>query len=160
MSGLAYLYWHGEVDSPDKKAAEQWYRRAADSGELDAQFRLSEFLHYTAPESNEYLPWLLKAVQGNHLMALNTYAWELATSMDATKRDGARAVLFANRLVRKRRNSETLATLSAAYAELGQFRKAITLQEQAIAEVVAEEDSNSEWQERLSEYRSGNAWRE
>jgi serine/threonine protein kinase len=64
----------------------------------------------------------------------NEHAWLLATSPDAQLRDGSNAVVFAGQAVAAthRQNPEYLATLAAAYAESGQFDKAIAVQNEAI----------------------------
>ncbi|MBI4512677.1 MAG: tetratricopeptide repeat protein [Gemmatimonadetes bacterium] len=56
----------------------------------------------------------------------------LAASRDASVRDGRRALEMAERLVSSVRRPETLETLAMAYAQVGRFREAIEIQEQAI----------------------------
>jgi tetratricopeptide (TPR) repeat protein len=62
-------------------------------------------------------------------------AWVLATSSHAEVRDGARAVRYAERAVTLTggRDANALATLAAAYAETGQFDRAISAVNQAIS---------------------------
>lgn len=55
--------------------------------------------------------------------ALNRMAWVLATSPDASFRNGGEAVRLAERLSPK--EAEALNTLAAAYAETGRFREAV-----------------------------------
>jgi eukaryotic-like serine/threonine-protein kinase len=66
---------------------------------------------------------------------LNELAWSLATSPDANLRDGTNAVIFAEKAVAatNRKNASYLDTLAAAYAETGQFAKALSIQREAIA---------------------------
>jgi len=66
---------------------------------------------------------------------LNAFAWLLATCHDPNLRDGTNAVVFAERAVAatKRKHVGYLDTLAAAYAETGQFAKAISIQQEAIA---------------------------
>jgi tetratricopeptide (TPR) repeat protein len=69
-------------------------------------------------------------------------AWVLATSSDASIRDGARAVEFAREAV-EFSNSEDpkfLRTLAAAYAENGQFSQAIAVARQGLAIATSEGD--------------------
>jgi tetratricopeptide (TPR) repeat protein len=66
---------------------------------------------------------------------LNEYAWFLASCRDANVRDGTNAVAFAEKAVAAtiRKNANYLDTLSAAYAETGQFAKAISIEQEAIS---------------------------
>src|SRR5438477_96358 len=66
--------------------------------------------------------------------ARNNIAWVLATSSDASIRDGARAVEFAQEAVElsRSRDPNFLRTLAAAYAENGRFSEAIAAAKQAI----------------------------
>src|SRR5206468_707307 len=58
---------------------------------------------------------------------LNSLAWALATSSDASLRDGRRALELAREAVRlsAERDPATLDTLAAAQAECGQFSEAM-----------------------------------
>jgi tetratricopeptide (TPR) repeat protein len=66
--------------------------------------------------------------------ALNSLAWELATAADPAARDGSNAVVCAEKAVAltSRTNASYLDTLAAAYAEFGQFDKAIATEKKAI----------------------------
>lgn len=68
-----------------------------------------------------------------HVRACNNLAWLLATCPDGKYRDGPKAVEFATRAVKLRRNYKNLDTLAASYAENGEFEKAIATEEKAIA---------------------------
>jgi tetratricopeptide (TPR) repeat protein len=65
----------------------------------------------------------------------NNIAWVLATSSDASIRDGTRAVDFAQQavLLSGGREPQFLRTLAAAYAETGRFSEAIAAAQQAAA---------------------------
>jgi Flp pilus assembly protein TadD len=73
----------------------------------------------------------------------NNLAWLLATSSDASIRDGTRAVELAKQAVRLSRGNDPnyLRTLAAAFAESGRFAKAKGTARQALQE--AEGRSNS-----------------
>ena len=62
----------------------------------------------------------------NATLTLDKLAWILSTSTDASLRNGKEAILLAERACQITHNTNpiTLATLSAAYAEDGQFEKA------------------------------------
>ena len=66
--------------------------------------------------------------------ALNNVAWLLATSPDATVRNGAEAVRLAERACRLSGNSQPreLGTLAAAYAEAGRFPEAVAAAQKAV----------------------------
>lgn len=66
---------------------------------------------------------------------LNQKAWLLATSPDSTIRDGSVAVELATLACEKRHwgKSEFIGTLSAAYAEIGDFEKALATLDQAVS---------------------------
>ena len=67
------------------------------------------------------------------VLTLDKLGWVLSTSSDPSLRNGKEAVAFAARAceLTHNRNPITLATLGAAYAEDGQFGRAITTAEQA-----------------------------
>jgi len=95
--------------------------------------------------------------------AQNKLAWVLATSGDASIRDGAEAVRWAEKVCASTqyRAPETLDSLAAAYAEAGNFDKAVTTAEKAIQ--LSQERGSSEFaeeiRERLEVYRQGRAYR-
>jgi protein O-mannosyl-transferase len=66
--------------------------------------------------------------------ALNNVAWLLATSPDATVRNGAEAVRFAEHACRLSGNAQPreLGTLAAAYAEAGRFPEAVETAQKAV----------------------------
>jgi len=80
----------------------------------------------------EYLQALKVAPQNR--LAMNNLAWLLATSSDASIRDGARAVALARQAVQLSTDGDPnfLRTLAAAYAESDRFSEAVTTAEQAM----------------------------
>lgn len=75
-------------------------------------------------------------------VVLNNLAFLLATAPDATQRNGAEAVNYAEKACTQteRTNLATLATLAAAYAEAGRFDAAVTTAEKVCK--LASESSN------------------
>src|SRR6266851_2040596 len=67
---------------------------------------------------------------------LDELAWLLATYPDSNARDGAEAVRLAERVceLTDRRVPAFLATLTAAYAEAGDFPRAVAAGEEALSE--------------------------
>jgi hypothetical protein len=84
-------------------------------------------------------------------LALNELAWTLATSPDATVRDGGRAVKLAERACELTNYQYTLfvGTLAAAYAENGQFDEAISTAQNAI--LLAQQQGQGELAEKNQE---------
>src|SRR5208283_4638253 len=74
----------------------------------------------------------LKRAPGNAL-TLNDTAWLLATSRDAALRNGPEAVALAEHAVQVTRGREpaVMGTLAAAYAEAGEFDKAVFVEHKA-----------------------------
>ena len=93
--------------------------------------------------------------------SLNNLAWLLATCDDPKVRDGAGAVKFAEQAVAKteRKNPINLETLAAAYAEAGQFDKAVNAENEAIALLQNEEQKN-DYTTRLKLYESNSPYHE
>ena len=95
--------------------------------------------------------------------AYNFKAWLLATCRDAEYRNGAEAVELAKKAVELNPEGYILDTLAAAYAEVGKFEDAITIQEKVIELVKREGKSNpliDRFIERLKSYKAHKPWRE
>ena len=92
----------------------------------------------------EGVKWYRKAAEGGFVNALNAFAWVLATSGNSAIRDGSNAVVFAEKAVAatNRKDPPVLDTLAAAYAEAGQFEKAVKIQQEAIALLQTEAEKN------------------
>jgi tetratricopeptide (TPR) repeat protein len=88
-------------------------------------------------------------------------AWILATSPDATYRDGGLAVAAATRAseLTNWNDGRVLSTLAAAYAEIGDFASAILWQERALERVATEDGRLKPEQDRLSLYKSARPFR-
>ncbi len=161
--GLAYLYESGTGVTADPKAALNWYERAAEAGSTDAQLRLAYLQLQGGKLQNhrDAARWLTKAAASGNPQALNDHAWLLATSRYDEIRDGSRAVALAERATANRRTPVYLDTLAAAYADTGNFEKALAIQREAIA-LVAGEDAGltAELSEHLAAFEAGEPWRE
>ena len=99
----------------------------------------------------------------NHF-AMNDLSWLLATTADAGLRDGAEAVRLASRACELTRYQQTLyiGTLAAAYAEAGDFKRAIATAQQAckVAEKNGETNLFKRNQELIGLYLAHKAVRE
>jgi len=108
--------------------------------------------------------------------AYNNLAWDLATTEQVEKRDGARAIQWATKACELTHWEEpsTLGTLAAAYARTGDFDAAVKWQQDALQrasmagnqradEMTSEMRSElaeleKRAKERLQIYREGKAW--
>jgi tetratricopeptide (TPR) repeat protein len=117
-------------------------------------------------QSAEAIQHYEKALQisPESVSALNNLAWLLATSSNGSLRDGTRAVQFARKAdqLSAGTNAVVLRTLAAAYAEAGQFGKAIESAETAMQLVKSQraESLTSELQQQIALYELGLPYRE
>jgi tetratricopeptide (TPR) repeat protein len=104
--------------------------------------------------------WYRKAAEGGEIPAFQLLAWLLATSRNAEIRDATNAVIFAEKAVAAtHRNSPIeLDVLAAAYAEAGQFDKAVSAEREAIALQQAEA-TKSDYRTRLKLFEDGKPYR-
>ena len=97
-------------------------------------------------------------------VALNNLAWILATSSDASMRDGTRAVTLAVKAVQASDGTDPnfVRTLAAARAEVGQFAEAVATAEtaKALASTQSKPELASRLEEEISLYRARVAVRE
>lgn len=97
-------------------------------------------------------------------VALNNLAWILATSSDASMRDGTRAVTLAVKAVQASggRDPNFVRTLAAARAEVGQFAEAVATAEaaKALASTKSKPELASRLEEEIALYRARVALRE
>ena len=100
--------------------------------------------------------------QPDDVMLIDRVAWILATSTDATLRDGARAKALATQAVTLTRSADprSLDTLGAAEAELGDFPQAIAAVTQAIALAQTQGVPLDRLQAHLAAYQRGERIRE
>jgi tetratricopeptide (TPR) repeat protein len=89
----------------------------------------------------------------------NNLAWLLATCANPIVRNGESALRLAQEAVAatSRTNAVVLDTLAAAYAETGDFAKAVAAQQEAIA--VLGSETNRDYEARLRLYQSGSPFR-
>ncbi|MBM4093260.1 MAG: tetratricopeptide repeat protein, partial [Planctomycetes bacterium] len=92
----------------------------------------------------------------------NEIAWFLATCPEADVRNGELAVQFAATAVELRRDADSLDTLAAAYAENGEFDKAVDTETQALEEAAKADASfdPTEYRDRLKLYQQNMPYRQ
>lgn len=96
---------------------------------------------------------------GNDARSLQQRAWILATSADASVRDGARAKKLVETVLAKHPNDAVLLdTLAAACADLGDFEAAVDAASRALQ--LAPATSGSARLQRLEHYRARRPWRD
>ena len=127
--------------------AVKWYRKAAEQNYASAQCNLGDCYakgQGVAKDEAEAVKWFRKAAEGGDVRALNGLAWILATSANSAIRDGSNAVVFAEKAVAatNRKAPNDLDTLAVAYAEAGQFEKAVKTQQEAITLLQTEAEKN------------------
>ncbi len=97
---------------------------------------------------------------GHDATFLNNFAWILCTSPDDHLRDGRRALELAQKACEllEFKAAFALSTLAAAYAELGDFQKAMEWVQKAVE--LAEGEEKEHIQKELECYRQGKPFRE
>ena len=95
--------------------------------------------------------------------AQNQLAWILATCPEADYRNGKKALDLVKKALAAEDNLLFYDTLAAAYAECGEFKKAIHAQEEALKRLQKTEevpqDTLASYQLRLNQYKAGQPWR-
>src|SRR5262249_26337697 len=135
---LPRRYARGDESPGDAPDVEQWWRQVAEEGSATLQCCLAEFYqfgHGVRQDEAEALRWYQQAATSGDLVALKRAAWLQATSANPRLRDGSSAVRFAEQAAAatKQHDPSILDTLAAAYAEAGQFEKAVRTQKEAVA---------------------------
>ena len=99
-------------------------------------------------------------LKANDPAGYNDFAWDLATLPEAKQRDGKSAVEFATKAceLTQWKNSVYLDTLSAAFAEVGEFDTAVKWQIKAI-ELLSDEEEREDYRTRLRLYQQKKPYR-
>ena len=130
--------------------------------DLDQVLRLEGHPAGLNPEHNsasgDYAKLLLP--DPSYATAYNSLAWVWATSPDAGRRDGKKAVFYATRACELAgwRTTGFLSTLAAAYAECGKFTEAVACQKRAL-DAAAGQDKER-FRQRLELYEAGKPFHE
>ena len=130
-----------------------------------ANYQLA-LIHQSRKETSATIDCYRKALQAqpDWPESLNNLAWILAANRDATLRNGAEAVVLAERACKLTDYKEGLfvGTLADAYAEAGRFPEAVSAAEKArsVALAAGQKEIAQKNQELLELYRTGHAYHE
>jgi TPR repeat protein len=151
----------------DPALAAQWMERAMRVQHHEATLWLSElYLKGVGvnPDARRAAELLSEGLKTTSLAEKNSVAWDLSVSPRDDLRDGAMAlkILEPALAASEQKPSAYVDTLAAAYAEAGQFDKAVQAQQDAIdIERAAHRGSDlSRFEERLALYRRHEPYRE
>jgi TPR repeat protein len=164
---LAREYLFGLNLPHDPVLAARWLRRASEDEDHAAALWLSQLYLkgigvVRDPKRADQLR--IEALKVATLQERNNFAWDLSVATRDELRDGALAlqVLEPALAVAERTSPEHVDTLAAAYAETGQFDKAVKAQQNAIdgARAAHPDADVSQFEERLALYERHETYRE
>jgi TPR repeat protein len=149
----------------DYVAAANLYRRAADQGNLFALENLAWFYAQGKGVDKDYRQAAIyyeRAALQNTPRSLNALAWFLATCKDDSIRNGAEAVRHATKACELTYWQEWkyIDTLAAAWAECGDFKRAVEYEQQALEIKDIDEATRKKSEDRLALYRKRQPLRE
>lgn len=156
-------YAGGDDTGGDAAELEAWWREVAEQGNASLQSCLGEFYHFgqgVAQNDSEAIKWYERAAGQGDLVALKRAGWVRATCPIPSVRNGLSAVEFAQRAAEltQQKDAAVMDTLAAAYAEAGQFDKAIRAEQRAMSLSKREEDQK-EYGLRLKLYQEKKPYR-
>lgn len=166
MLQLGRLFQLARTAFQNQAEAFKWYLRSAELGLPAAQSQVGYF--YLSGEGKvqqdctEALEWFEQAMARQHPGADANIVWLLSTCPDQTVRDGARALRMGNQIAYRegRKTANNLDNLAAAYAELGDFRSAWEVQEDAIDLSESGSEQRQVFEAHLASYRARQSWRD
>lgn len=135
-ASLGWNYLHGLGVESNRAEGLRLYEEAVASGNdwvIESYATWLDQHARTAAERDRGFELALRGAEQGHAGLCNLAAWQMATSTNAARWDGARAVLLAGRALKQEPgNTEYLDTLAAAYARAGRFSEAVETQRHAI----------------------------
>ncbi|MGB0372532.1 MAG: tetratricopeptide repeat protein [Opitutales bacterium] len=160
-SNTGVRYYNGWGVEKDLEQAFIYFEKAAKMGNPYATMRTAEMYalgEYVSQDYEKALEWFQKAVATKDTLAYNNTAWFLSTVEDDALIQPELAIRLMEELVIIEPEHNHTDTLAAAYASNGEFEKAISTMEQAIAEGKVEgasEETLRDYQDRKELYESG-----
>lgn len=143
MNNLGTMYSQGKSVSRNYSYAMFWYRRAAAQGDARSMYNMGIAYNYGRGVERDdaiSVSWFKRAADLGLVEAMDALAWVHSTSPDLATRDGTSAVRWAQAAVARKTSSKTLATLAAAHAEAGEYRKAVVAIDRSIEHLKREVD--------------------
>ena len=167
MEKLGEAFHFGEGVKRDMAVAFIWYKRAAKAGLASAQDYVGMFyaggLGGVPEDCEKSIHWFLKAAEGGNVESKNNAAWMLATCRIDKLRNGKRAIELATQAIAELGPTASyVGTLAAAYAEVGDFEKAVELQEESLSRMRLDRASDALMKEatvRLHFFQARKPWR-
>jgi uncharacterized protein len=168
MEAIGEMFHYGDAGvKRDLTIAFKWYESAAKTGLPSAQDYLGLFyaggLGGVPEDCGKSIEWFMRAASGGYIESKNNAAWMLATCPDSKHRNGRRAVeLIEEAIQQLGRDAGYISTLAAAYAEIGEFVRAMEYQEESIWLMRREGATDkrvAEAQVRLESFKNRKAWR-
>ena len=167
---LFYMHYNALGTTLDSSTARHWLVTAADNGSAEAMYGLARAYHYgnkkiqVEKNTSKALGYFRLAHDQGLTQAANELAWLLSTSPDSKLRNGEEAVrIMEQALTQETKTGQWVDTLAAAYAEMGDFDKAIHHQTEAISLAEAKEldvATVQEFKARLDSYNARQPWRD
>lgn len=147
----------------DEAAARKWLERAIASGSVDAMNQYGIWLHNEGKDAADRARGVQlskQAVEKDDAAALNNLAWMLCTSRHDDVRKPADGMPYVVKLEKvPDLTPGTVDTLAACYAAVGEYPRAVELQQQVIADMRRYPDADQEtikrMEARLALYRAG-----
>lgn len=142
----------------DVKNGHKWIEASAVGGYSPAQYMMGEKI--LQESESTAIHWLRNAATAGHYKAKLLLAWELSTSSHDELRDAKEALKWLE--VESSEyfdNVRVYETLAAAYAEAGNFKKAVKFQKKAAKEAKRLDWEIPEIGHRLSAYQAKTPWR-
>ena len=151
------------LGASDEAAGRKWLERAIASGSIDAMNEYGLWLHNAGKDAADRargVQLARQAVEKDDAGALNNLAWMLCTSTHDDVRKPADGMTYVARLEKMPDLTPgTVDTLAACYAAVGQYPRAVELQQQVIADMRKHPDADveniKEMEARLALYRAG-----
>ncbi len=157
--GRSLVYGHG--CKTDKNKGVEWLTRSAASGQPDARQLLGSLAaHVDTLESHQMAVEYFKGEDKLLASAKLDYAWMLATSRFPEIADPERAIDIVDSFSSSRfwDNATKYEIKAAAYAALGNFNKAVKLQQQALSQATSIKADVETIATHLDAYKASKKW--
>ncbi len=146
MNNLGTMYSQGKAVSRNYSYAMYWYRRAAARGDARSMYNMGIAYQYgrgVERDIKQAVAWFERAAELGLVESMDALAWAYSTSPELAVRSGTEAVRWAKVAVERKTSSKTLATLAAAHAEAGEYRKAVVAIDRAVEHLKREVDGGN-----------------